>query len=109
MNQLPLKLTVELRVNMMAARPTASTWLHMHKYVTLNKHVHHLGSLICHNSHCLKEVIRVKSIEMEETLGVFIDIKLTERLRSRLYRIFGISKTFYVWNISVYCKLSGHP
>ena len=37
----------------------------MHKYVTINKHVPHLGSFICNNSYCVKEVIRVESIEME--------------------------------------------
>jgi hypothetical protein len=36
MNQPPLKVTVELRVNIMAARPTRSAWLYMHKYATIN-------------------------------------------------------------------------
>ena len=67
MKQPPLKVTVELRVNVMAARPTRSAWLYMQKYVTINKHFHHLGSFICNNSHCVKEVIRVESLEVEET------------------------------------------
>jgi hypothetical protein len=67
MKQPPLKVTVGLRVNIMAARPTRSAWLYMHKNATINKHVHHLGSFICNNSHCVKEVISVESIEVEET------------------------------------------
>jgi hypothetical protein len=67
MKQPPLKVAVELGVNIMAARPTTSTWLYTHKYVTINKHVQHLDSFICNNPHCVKEVIRVESIEVEET------------------------------------------
>jgi hypothetical protein len=67
MKQPPLKVTVELHVNIMAARPTTSTWLYRHKYATINKHVHHLASFICNNFHCVKEVIHVESIEVEET------------------------------------------